>query len=69
MARLGGSTLLVGLEVHGLHHHKVMPIDLGIRHALLLSLLLLFLSLALLELGPLHAIADLKRGRGKPVSP
>ena len=55
-------TLLVGLEVHCFHHHKVMPVDLSIGNPLLLLLLLLLLPLTLLELGPLHAVTHLKGG-------
>lgn len=51
--------MLIGLEVHCLHHHKIMPVNLGIGHPLLLLLLLLLLPLALLELGPLHAVTHL----------
>ena len=56
-------TLLVGLEIHSLHHNKVMPVDLCIGHPLLLPLLLFLLPLALLELGPLHTVLHLETGR------
>ena len=60
---LGFPTLLIGLEVDRLHHHEIVPVDLGVGHALLLSLLLFLLPLTLLELGPFHAVPHLAMGK------
>ena len=63
----GFPTLLIGLEVDRLHHHEIVPVDLGVGHALLFSLLLLLLPLALLELGPFHTVLHLAMGNDKSV--
>lgn len=55
----GQITLFVGLEIHRLNHHKVMPVNLCICDTFFLPFLFLLLSLTLLELGPLNTVFHL----------
>lgn len=52
-------TLLIRLEVHSLHHYKIMPVNLGVGHTFFLPLLLLLLPFTLLELRPFNTVPHL----------
>lgn len=56
---LARPTLLIGLKIHCLHYHKVMPVDLSIGYSLLLFFFFLLLPLTFLKFGPFYSVTNL----------